>query len=103
MCIRDRCILPVMQMAIVIGNGPAVASSQTIEVNVGAQIVELGIERSFRVVIVHFPTGQLSVPNRQVEDAGVRCALAWGCNRQVAFACVTDQHVHNRMLDDEFA
>src|SRR4029077_5854459 len=81
----------------------AVLGGQRIEVDVCAEMVEIGFPRSFFIVVVALAIGQLCMPYGQVENACLAAALTWRGLGKVALAVTINLQMHNRMLNKKFA
>ena len=57
-----------MKMPIVVGQGACITGIGRIEVRIQINIVEIGIERGFLVVVIDFSVNDLKMANSQLED-----------------------------------
>jgi len=57
-----------MHVTIVVGNGTCVAGCKRIEVDIGAEVIKISVERSLFIVVAHFAPDYLCMPDCKIED-----------------------------------
>ena len=100
--VRERRVLRVFHMPIVVGNNALVRFGKRREANVCPQIIKIGVQWSLAVVVVDLAVCQLDVFDREIEDAGVTAALARGSRGKIVLAFTTDLEMNHRMSDEKF-
>src|ERR1700687_3567705 len=100
--VRERRILRVLHVPIVVGNNALVRFGKRREANVSSQIVQVGINRSLAVVVVDLAVCELYVFDGEIEDAGVTAALAGRSRGKIVLALTTDLKMDHRMSDKKF-
>ena len=72
--------------------------------DVGAEVVEVRVERSLAIVVIHLSAGDPGVLDREIEDARATAGvLAGRRSGKVVLAVRGDLDVHDRMIDNNLA
>src|SRR6267143_3602053 len=89
-------------MATSIGNGAAVPVRQPIEVHFRSKVVEIGVQRNFLIVVVHFSMRKSHMSDGKVEYADLAVALAGRHLREVTPSRTIGLEMRHRVLDQDF-
>src|ERR1700687_2465617 len=100
--VRERRVLRVLHVSIVVGNNALVRFGKRREANVGSEVVQIGVQWSLAVVVVDLAVCQLDVFDGEIEDAGITAALAGRSCRKIVLALTTDLEMNHRMSDEKF-
>ena len=100
--VRERCVLRIAQVTVVVGEIALIALGKRCETNVGSEIVQIGFEWSLPVVVVDLAIGELRMFHSEIEHAGVAATLAGRGRRKIVLAFPTDLEMNNGMIDQKF-
>src|SRR5436305_7420652 len=89
-------------MAVFVGESAIVALGESYETNVGTEIRQVCVQRSFSVVIKHLAVGELRMSYGKVEDTRVAGAVARRCAGEIVLSILTDLEMDNGMIDQKF-
>jgi len=90
-------------VSVTVGESAIISFGQRSILNVRAQIVQIGCQRGFPVVVVHFTIRKLDVADGEIEDIRMARTFARRRGGQIVFAIRTDLHVNHRMVDQKFS
>src|ERR1700686_1898466 len=100
--VRERRVLPVLHVPIVVGNNALVRFGKRREANVSSEIIQIGVQWSRAVVVVDLAVCELDVFDREIEDAGVTAALARGSRGKIVLALTIDLEMNHGMSNEKF-
>ena len=85
-------------MAIVIGNGTDVASGYGIEIDLGREMVEIGIQRHLLVFVFDLTVAESNMSDGEIENVGVAVGFAWGRLGEIRLSLGIDLNVSDGMV-----
>ena len=89
-----------MNLSVGVSQPSRITLRTRLEARLELQIVKVGVECAFLVVIVDLTLTEHHVTNTEIEDAGLALAAALA-RRQIGLAVLCNEDVNDRMIDDD--
>src|SRR5579862_2480975 len=101
--VRNASVLRIAQLAILVGKDSNITLSRRLEVDIGTEIMQVGLQRNLAVVVIDFAIRDCRMADGQIEHARVTAAFTRRSDGKIVFSYAAGLDVDNRMIDQQFA